>query len=152
MTKDTIKGFLFFGLLLISLITVYSLTLADFLNTIDLTLFERMEYESQDQNASVILYYLKLYNKNFVELIQKVEERRIYSDEAVYTLRKHNGPKFAFIKLFEANDLTKGLKKWKPHEVEQLKKMINETKELWRKFKTVSLNIALSVGKRKDIK
>lgn len=153
MIKDYFKGFLFVGLLFIALIRVYCWTLADFLNTVDLTLFERMEYETQDQNASVILYYLKLYNTNFVELIQKVEERRVYSDEAARTLMKHNGPKFAYIKLFEANDLAKTLRKWKPYEVDQLKKMLNETKELWGKFKTVSSYVDMSViDKSKDKK
>lgn len=145
MFEAHIKGFLFVGLLFAVLIKVYCWTLADFINTVDLTLFERMEYETQDQNASVILYYLKLYNKNFAELIQKVEERRVYSDEAVRTLLKHNGPKFAYIKLFKANDLEKRLKKWKSHEVHQLRKMLNETNELWGKFKTISSHVDLTV-------
>lgn len=148
MTENDFRGFLFLGILFISLIKVYCWTLADFLNLVDLTLFERMEYETKDQNASVILYYLKLYNKNFVELIQKVEERRIYSDEAARTLIKHNAPKFVYIKLFEATDLAKRLNKWKPHEVDQLRKMLNETKNLWGKFKNVSSYVDLSVVDR----
>lgn len=118
-----------FGLVFVK---IYSWDQGEYLVYLDPSIVEVMK-NPHNETASLIIDYIKLYNKNFTDLNEKIENKTQGIDTEARILLASEGPRFANFPVTSEELLDKYL--WDPNDIEELKTLLTETKELWKKFK-----------------
>lgn len=118
-----------FGLVFVK---IYSWDQGEYLVYLDPSIVEVMK-NPHNETPSLIIDYIKLYNNNFTDLIEKIENKTKGIDTEARILLETDGPRFANFPT--TSEELKNTYLWDPKDIEELNKLLDETRQLWKKFK-----------------
>lgn len=118
-----------FGLVFVK---VYSWDQGEYLVYLDPSIVEVMK-NPHNETASLIIDYIKLYNKNFTDLNEKIGNKTEGIDKEARILLASDGPRFANFPV--TGEELRDTYLWDPKDIEELNSLLGETRELWINFK-----------------
>lgn len=112
-------------------IKIYSWDQGEYLVYLDPSIVEVMK-NPHNETASLIIDYITIYNKNFTDLNEKIENKTKGIDAVARILLATDGPRFANFPV--TKEELRDAYLWDPKDIEELNRLLDETRKLWKTF------------------